>query len=71
MRMHLQQKLLFQQNKKTMDSITVQIAKAREYQEKGQYTQALSIADAMIQKYPGQLDALGIKADILKEQGKK
>ena len=53
-----------------MDSITVQIAKAREYQEKGQYTQALSIADAMIQKYPGQLDALGIKADILKEQGK-
>ena len=55
---------------KTMDSITTQIAKARQYQEKGEYNQALTIADAMIQKYPGQLDALSIKAEILKEQGK-
>jgi tetratricopeptide (TPR) repeat protein len=55
---------------KTMDSITVQIAKARQFQEKGQYNEALTIAEAMIQKYPGQLDALSIKAEILKEQGK-
>jgi len=55
---------------KTMDSITVQVEKARALQEKGQYAEALAITDAMIQKYPGQLDALGIKAEILKEQGK-
>lgn len=55
---------------KTMDSITVEIGKARELQAKGKYAQALTIADAMIQKYPGQLDALSIKAEILKEQGK-
>lgn len=53
-----------------MDSISVQIEKARAFQEKGQYTQALAITDAMIQRFPGQLDALGIKAEILKEQGK-
>jgi len=55
---------------KTMDSITTQIAKARQLQEKGRYSEAMTIADAMIQKYPGQLDALTIKAEILKEQGK-
>ncbi len=55
---------------KTMDSITAQIVKARDFQEKGQYDQALQIADAMIRKYPGQLDALTIKAEILKEQGR-
>jgi tetratricopeptide (TPR) repeat protein len=55
---------------KTMDSISTQIARARQLQEKGQYGEALAITDAMIQKYPGQLDALGIKAEILKEQGK-
>ena len=55
---------------KTMDSISAEIAKARDYQAKQQYRQALQIADAMIERYPGQLDALSIKADILKEQGK-
>ncbi|RYZ25598.1 MAG: tetratricopeptide repeat protein [Chitinophagaceae bacterium] len=55
---------------RTMDSITTQIAKAKQLQEKGQYSEAMLIADAMIQKYPGQLDALSIKAEILKEQGK-
>lgn len=55
----------------TMDSITAQIVKAREFQEGGQFAEALQIADAMIQKYPGQLDALSIKAEILKEQGKQ
>ena len=56
--------------KKTMDSITNEIIKARNFQEKGQYAEALSITDAMIERYPGQLDALTIKAEILKAQGK-
>ena len=59
------------QEEKTMDSIAVQISKARDWQEKGEYAQALRIADAMILQYPGQLDALSIKAEILKEQGKQ
>lgn len=55
---------------KTMDSISTEISKAKNLQEKGQFDKALMIAEAMIQKYPGQLDALNIKAEILKEQGK-
>jgi tetratricopeptide (TPR) repeat protein len=55
---------------KTMDSITNEIAKARKFQESGQHEKALSITDAMIERYPGQLDALTIKAEILKAQGK-
>lgn len=56
---------------KEMDSLSVQIGRARNYQEAGQYDKAVAIADQMLQKYPGQLDALGIKADILKEQGRQ
>lgn len=56
---------------KRMDSITAQIAKAKDLQEAGKYEQAFAIADAMLQKYPGQLDALSIKAAILKAQGKR
>ena len=56
---------------KRMDSITAAIAKARELQEAGKYEQAFAIADAMTRKYPGQLDALSIKAQILKAQGKR
>src|SRR6478672_5170689 len=55
---------------KTMDSLTAQVNLARNYQEKKDYGKALAIADAMLQKYPGQLDAIGIKADIYKAQGK-
>ena len=55
---------------KTMDSISLQIGKARAFQSNGDYAQALDIVTAMIQKFPGQLDALSIKAEILKEQGK-
>ena len=56
---------------KRMDSITAQIAKARDLQEAGKYDEAFAIADAMTKKYPGQLDALSIKAAILKAQGKQ
>ena len=55
---------------KIMDSISAEIVKARNLQEKRQFNEALEITNAMIQKYPGQLDALNIKAEILKEQGK-
>ena len=53
-----------------MDSITSEIAKAKELQDGGKFEQAFAIADAMTRKYPGQLDALSIKAQILKAQGK-
>jgi tetratricopeptide (TPR) repeat protein len=56
---------------KTMDSLAMQVSRARHFQEKGQHAQALAIADSMLQKFPGQLDAIGIKAEILKEQGKQ
>ena len=55
---------------KEMDSLSVQISQARAFQESGHYDKAVAITDQMLRKYPGQLDALGIKADILKEQGK-
>lgn len=55
---------------KEMDSLSVQVSRARTLQERGDYAKAIAIADSMLQKYPGQLDALGIKADILKDQGK-
>lgn len=55
---------------KTMDSIGTQISRARSYQESGQTARALDITDSMLQKFPGQLDAIGIKAEILKQQGK-
>lgn len=55
---------------KTMDSLSLQISRARTFQEKKEYDKALAITDAMLQSFPGQLDAIGIKAEILKEQGK-
>lgn len=55
---------------KTMDSITAEILKARDFQGKGDDAAALRIAESMIEKYPGQIDALTIKAEILKEQGR-
>lgn len=56
---------------KEMDSLSVQISKARTFQANGQHDKAVAIADQMLQKYPGQLDAIAIKADILKALGKK
>lgn len=56
---------------KIMDSIAAQVSKARDFQNKGRYDAAMTIADAMLQKFPGQLDAMDIKADVLKTQGKE
>lgn len=54
-----------------MDSLAAQISRAHLYHEAGQPDRALAIADSMLQKFPGQLDAIGIKAEILKQQGRK
>jgi len=56
---------------KTMDSLAAQISLAKDYKDEQQYDKALAIADAMLQKFPGQLDALGLKAEIFKAQGKE
>ena len=53
-----------------MDSLAGQISAARQYQEQGAYDKALAITDAMLQRFPGQLDAIGIRAEIFKEQGR-
>ncbi|MDQ6609307.1 MAG: tetratricopeptide repeat protein [Bacteroidota bacterium] len=58
------------QAEKRMDSVSAEISKARAFQQKGQYEQALAITDSMIKQFPGQLDALTIKAEILKLQNK-
>lgn len=55
---------------KFMDSLSARIAAAKEFQEKGNYAAALAVSDSLLAKYPGQLDALGIKSDVLKAQGK-
>lgn len=54
-----------------MDSLSTNVSLAKEYQSKKEYDKALTLADSILKKYPGQLDAIGIKAEILKEQGKQ
>lgn len=57
-------------DEKTMDSIATQMKTARDLLDKGETDEALRMAEAMIKRYPGQLDALSIKADALKAKGK-
>ncbi|HVG42728.1 MAG TPA: tetratricopeptide repeat protein, partial [Chitinophagaceae bacterium] len=40
------------------------------YQQKGATQKALAICNTILEKYPGQIDALLLKADLLKEEGK-
>ena len=54
-----------------MDSLAAQIARAKDFQTKKEYGKALTLADSILKKFPGQLDAIGLKADIFKEQGRK
>jgi len=56
---------------RTMDSLAAQIARAKDFQTKKEYGKALTLADSILKKFPGQLDAIGLKADIFKEQGRK
>jgi tetratricopeptide (TPR) repeat protein len=56
---------------KLPNSIALQIGLARGYQKKGDNDKALAIADKIIQQYPGQLDALTLKSEILGKENKK
>jgi tetratricopeptide (TPR) repeat protein len=55
---------------KLPESIAVRISLARGYQKKKEYDKALSICNNIIGIFPGQLDALLLKAEILDEQNK-
>src|SRR5205085_4536838 len=54
-----------------MDSLAAQINIERDFVESGKTDAALKIVDAMLKRYPGELDAMGIKAEILKSQGRE
>lgn len=46
----------------------MQVALAQAYQDAGTSDKALAVSEAIIAAYPGQLDALVLKAEILKEK---
>ena len=46
-------------------SIALKIGLARGYQQKGKNDKALSVLDEILKAYPGQLDALSLKSEIL------
>lgn len=50
---------------KVPESIALHIGLARAYQAKGKTKEAQQIADLILEQYPGQLDALTLKSDIL------
>jgi tetratricopeptide (TPR) repeat protein len=56
--------------KKLPNSIALQIGLARGYQQKEKIDQALAVCDGIIAKFPGQLDALVLKSELLKQQNK-
>lgn len=56
--------------KKIPESIALQISLARGYQQKGNEEKAIAVCNQVIAKYPGQLDALQLKAEILQGQNK-
>ena len=56
--------------KKLPGSVALQIGLARGYQQKGDTEAALKICDDIISKFPGQLDALVLKSELLKQQNK-
>jgi tetratricopeptide (TPR) repeat protein len=56
---------------KLPESIALQIALARGYQNKRNNTKALSIVNQLLQQYPGQLDALTLKSELLSDDNRK
>jgi tetratricopeptide (TPR) repeat protein len=52
------------------ESIGLKISLAKGYQQKGMLNEALSLCNEVIAKYPNQLDALQLKAEILMAQKK-
>jgi tetratricopeptide (TPR) repeat protein len=65
--------ILFLQSaiQKIPNSISLQVSLARGYQSKNESGKAMVIANNIIDKYPGQLDALLLKAEILQAQDKQ
>lgn len=55
---------------KRPQSISLNIGLARGYQSKGQLNEALRICDALLDKFPNQLDALLLKSELLDALGK-
>lgn len=53
--------------RKVPGSIALNIGLARGYQQRGEEEKALSITKAILQEYPGQLDALALQSELLKE----
>ena len=50
---------------KLPSSLVLRLQLARAYQEKGQTQRAMELADQILMQYPGQLDALTLKSQIL------
>jgi tetratricopeptide (TPR) repeat protein len=50
------------------ESIALHVGLARGYQAKGDKEKALAITSAILQQYPGQLDALTLQAELLKDE---
>src|SRR6476469_4273187 len=58
-------------NRQLPQSVALQIRLARGYQNKGDLDKALDITNSIINRYPGQLDALSIKSEILASKDDK
>jgi tetratricopeptide (TPR) repeat protein len=56
--------------KKLPESISFRIALARGYQQKKQWDEAMKICTEITDRFPGQLDALMLQAELLKDQGR-
>lgn len=55
---------------KIPNSLVLQVSLARGFQQQKAYTEALSVCNNIITAYPNQLDALLLKASLLKEMSK-
>lgn len=50
-------------------SVSLQMALARGYQQKGESQKAVDVCNTILDKYPNSLDALLLKSELLKEEG--
>ncbi|HEX2606299.1 MAG TPA: hypothetical protein VHK91_02925, partial [Flavisolibacter sp.] len=57
--------------KKIPGSIALSVGLARGFQQKNDTTAALSVTENILQQYPGQLDALTLKSELLSGQDKQ
>jgi tetratricopeptide (TPR) repeat protein len=58
-------------SKKLPQSIALKISQARGYQQKNNLDKSIAICNEIINEYPGQLDALQLKAELLQAQNKQ